>query len=147
MSEEVTFDQFRPAIETLTLFASTLPPPVALAVVRTVITHMASATPSPNADDAIVNAFEVFRVLHTHTSKHPDPELPAGWKGTVSWWSKTICEALFAPVTLAVVEGHLRTTADNAAKSDNEQWRKVGAYASALADDVLVPNAKKLFGE
>jgi len=85
MSEEVTFDQFRPAIETLTLFASTLPPPVALAVVRTVITHMASATPSPNADDAIVNAFEVFRVLHTHTSKHPDPELPAGWKGTVSW--------------------------------------------------------------
>ncbi len=147
MTTEVTFDEFRPAIDTLTLYASTLPVPVSLAVVRAVIATMAAGEPSSTTSKAIVDAITVFKALHSHIAQHPDPELPPGWKGTVAWWSKATCEALFAPVALAVVEGHLRTLAENASRSDDPSWRQMGEYAAALANDVLVPQASALFGD
>jgi hypothetical protein len=140
VTEEISFEQFQPAIETLTLFGSTLPPPVALAATRAVIAHMASGMPSADAAPAIANAFAVFRALHAHTSTQPDPELPPGWKGTVAWWSER--SARPRPLVLALVEGHLRSPRTPAS-------RRTQALAPTrlLAEEVLVPHARQLFGQ
>lgn len=143
--EQLSLEDFDITIKTLTGMASTFPPPVSLSVCRSVCAVMASAAAPESAQPAIANALKVFRVLAEEFGKTAEPAQPPGWKAIVAWWSKTLCEALFPPVALAVIEGHLRTLGEKAATSDDEAERSIGRYAVAVADQVLVPTAQRLF--
>lgn len=145
--DSLSIEEFDTTIKTLTGMASTFPPPVSLAVCRSVCAIMASGQAPESPQPAIANALQVFRVLDEEFRKTQEPVQPAGWKAIVAWWSKTLCEALYAPVALAVIEGHLRTLAEKAASSDDPAERAIGQYGAAVADQVLVPTATRLFEE
>ncbi len=146
-SGEVTFQQNELLMNTLSAMGGTLPPMAALAVVARVGEIVASAEPTPSTEQTIVRAMHVIvttgDALRARTPPHP---VETGYAPIVEWWARALCAALYTPVLLAVVEGHLRNLEAGASKNPpGTVENEAGSVAHDVLDNVFTPNAQHVF--